>query len=121
MSDADAHALTRSARGLALLAQLGILVNGLVLVPLIARLTGGKTDDFVRLHATEALNLHLAILIWMLTFFVAVFLGGAGMTVWIIVLLAAYLYAIVVGVIGGVKAWKGQVWTYPLNIRIMST
>jgi uncharacterized Tic20 family protein len=103
-------------RSLALVAQVAIF-NGLLIVPLIVRLTAGKRNEFVRLHATEALNRDITVLITMLVF--ALSLGRAWMALGVLAYFGWFLYALVVGIIGGVKAWRGVRWRYPVNLRIV--
>ena len=29
------------------------------------------------------------------------------------------VYAVVVGIVGAVKAWRGETWRYPVNLRLI--
>ena len=110
----------RRSRKLAVASQLSMF--GLqVTLPAIIRLTVGRRDPFVRAWSSEALNLQI---IWIGPFLVlAIMLSRTHSQVagWLAVLGFALIgpYAATCGVIGARKAWRGEVWRYPLNIRLV--
>jgi len=107
-------------RTMAMLSHLGVLVGGL-LVPLVIYLTVGKTDPFVRHHATEALNFSLTYLLFM---FAAMVIGMVTLFFAFIVLFPLMFVVAIAhvafGIIGATKANKGEWWRYPINIRFVS-
>ncbi|MGZ4683166.1 MAG: DUF4870 domain-containing protein [Acidimicrobiales bacterium] len=106
---------------LAMLAHLGMLVGGFI-VPLVIYLTSGKDDPFVRHHSAEALNFSItyvfAALACMVMFFV-------GIVAWPLLIVAFFgLFAIAIGhlvllIMASVKAYHGEWWRYPVNIRLV--
>jgi uncharacterized Tic20 family protein len=110
----------------AVLAHVSLFILAVIL-PLIFRQTQGKTNRYVRHHATEALNFQL-------TFFIVWFGGiitvaviassssGAnnGDSGWIVLpfigLFAVYVGCAVLAVIGAVRAGQRRWWRYPIRI-----
>lgn len=82
--------------------------------PLVVLVAKGGESPFVRAHAVEALNFNISVLIyaavgWVLTF---VLIGFP-------LLLAIGLLWLVCTVLGIVKASKGELYRYPLTIRLV--
>jgi uncharacterized Tic20 family protein len=107
-------------RTMALLAHLGVFVGGFI-VPLIVYLTAGKTDPFVRHHASEALNFSLTytlfVMVGMLISFATLFIA---FIVFFPLLMIAGIGHIVLSVMAAVKANNGEWYRYPINIRFVS-
>lgn len=111
---------SRPQRILATLCQLSMI--GLqVVFPLLVRLTAGRSDAFVRGWASEALNLQL---IWIGPFLLLALatvrsqsMGLFYLTVGLFAFVG--IYAVTCGVVGARKAWRGETWEYPLNIRLV--
>jgi uncharacterized Tic20 family protein len=92
-----------------------------VILPLIVRLTIGRRNAFVRRSATEALNLQVP---WVGTFLLLTYLTVASQSNALAYTNFAIfgvvgLYAIVCGLVGARKAWRGESWRYPVNIRLI--
>src|SRR4051794_4864601 len=98
----------RRSRALAMISQLSVLGCQVVLAGII-RFTVGRTDPFVRAWAAEALNLQLVWIVpWLGLAVVADAQGGEALF-WAVVAYNSIVgvYAVVVGVMGAVKAWHG--------------
>ena len=101
-------------------------VVGLALIgPLLVLLILGPRSRFVRMHAVEALNFHLSLLIaWLVGAAVGLVLAVATAGIALVVLIPL---AVVVGVVSLVwsimaciDAWHGRPYRYPLSIRMVS-
>src|SRR5262245_57550403 len=99
-------------RTMAMLCHLGGAFLGF-LVPLIVWLIKKDQSRFVDDQGKEALNFHITILIGHAV-------GGATICLTFGLLnLAVYVVAVVFGVMAGIAANKGEVYRYPLNIRLI--
>jgi uncharacterized Tic20 family protein len=117
-----------SGKTLAVLSHLGIVLGGFVL-PLVVYLTEGRRNGFVRAHSREALNFQLCFLgVWFVVmgafvigFVASVGSGGPpGLYAFVFpVAWALWLFAIVCGVIGAVRAGQGRRFRYPVSIRFV--
>ena len=106
-----------------MLSHLGLLMLYFV-GPLVIRQTVGKRNDFVRQHATEALNAQItfgivwnlsALLAWALTAATdngkwEVLLAGMGL---------AFLWIVTTSILGARAAWRRAAWRYPGAIRFV--
>ena len=114
-----------SSNNWAMAAHLSALVAAFVgfafLGPLIVYLAR-RDDPYVRAHAAEALNFNLSVLIYAVV-------GGAILVVLILLVvgllliplaIAAAVAWVVLVVLAGIKASKGQPYRYPLTIRFVS-
>jgi uncharacterized Tic20 family protein len=100
------------------LSQLAIFC-GSILVAGVIHLTAGRHDEFVDEWATEALNLQFVSVFIVVLLTVAVLLdSGVMFTIVVLVAMVWSLYAVVVSIIGSVKAWDCQRWRYPINLRL---
>jgi uncharacterized Tic20 family protein len=102
----------------------GFLVGMSFLGPLIVMLTQGTKSAFVRRHAVESLNFQLTVLIALIAGSVAsvvllIVTLGLGLLIFIPVLAAGFIAALIFTVIGGVKANNGEEYRYPINIRLV--
>ena len=97
----------------AMLAHLGGLVLA-VIAPLVVMLVQGEKSSFVRRQAVEALNFQITLLIATLVSFVSIFVL-VGVLLMPIVIIAGLVFLI----IGGVQAYGGNDYRYPLNIRMV--
>ena len=109
----------------AMAAHLSALVAAFVgfafLGPLVVYLAR-REDPYVRAHAAEALNFNLSVLIYAVV-------GGAILFVLIILVVGLVLIPLVIAaavawvvlvVLAGIKASKGEAYRYPLTIRFVS-
>jgi uncharacterized Tic20 family protein len=103
-----------------------------VVAPIIIRVTAGKTDPFVRHHATEALNAQITfVIVWFATIFTMI-----GTTVattatddmadppWGVFLLFAFAFVVFGAMLafsirGAVQASRRIWWRYPISIRFV--
>ena len=111
---------------LAVLSHVGMFILAIIL-PLIFRQTEGKTNRYVRHHATEALNFQLTFLILWIGSIITVVSIAASTTDsngdtsgWIVlpflVLFALYAACAVLAIIGAVRAGQRRWWRYPIRI-----
>jgi uncharacterized Tic20 family protein len=91
--------------------------------PLVAMMGRGTQSPTVRAHAVEALNFHLTwigvsvALFLVLCCGTVVTLGIGG--VFFFLMGAPWLVAVIFGIIGGVKANDGQLYRYPMTVRLI--
>lgn len=82
--------------------------------PLIMYLGAGKTDPFVKDQAAEALNFQLMVL------FAAIISGVLTIVLIGLVLLPIiWLIGVIMPVIGGMAASRGEAYRYPFNLRMV--
>jgi uncharacterized Tic20 family protein len=102
-------------------ALVGLVVGFSFLGPLVIYLVR-KDDPYVRAHAAEALNFNLSALIY-------AFVGGFVLVILIVLIvglaliplaIAAGIAWVVLVIIAGIKASKGEAYRYPLTIRFVS-
>ncbi|WP_158645499.1 DUF4870 domain-containing protein [Stackebrandtia albiflava] len=99
---------------------------------LVYRNNAGERSQFVRSSATNALNFHLSILVYLVAGFigmcaVSVILGvltpdGVGFLVWFLVVplvLGLLIWQIVASCVGAAHANRGEVFRYPGAIRMV--
>ncbi|MBN9684864.1 MULTISPECIES: DUF4870 domain-containing protein [unclassified Corallococcus] len=113
---------TQDEKTMGMLAHLGSIAGFVVgagflgwAVPLFLMLTKGKESSFVRANAVESLNFQLTTLIGMLISGVLVCALGLGVVTGFIVGVASLVFSI----IAGIKANEGQIYRYPVNIRMV--
>lgn len=84
------------------------------IAPLIALVTKGKESPTVRQHAVNALNFQL-------TWTIVGVIGYATLCIAIggLILLAAVIIGIIFGIIAGLKANEGQLYDYPVSIKMI--
>ena len=90
----------------------GIIVA--IIGPLVILLVFGKRNEFVRSQSTEALNFQI-------TVFLATLVSALLMFVFVcfILLPIVAIGALVFYIIAGVKAYNGEDYRYPINIRMV--
>jgi uncharacterized protein len=97
-----------------MLCHLSYFVLGLI-APLIIMLTLGNRSAFVRNQAVEALNFHITVWIaGLISGFLILLVIGIFLLP--IVLVTAAVFAI----IAAIQSYQGQLYRYPLTIRIIS-
>ena len=111
----DPAAISSESRGWAAAAHLVPLIGLGFVAPLIVWLIKRDEDPFVEEHAREALNFQISLIIYMIVsgILILVLIG-------IFLLMAVAIWALIVSIIGGVKAASGQQYRYPLIIRFVS-
>jgi uncharacterized Tic20 family protein len=99
----------------ATLVQLGGALFGII-VPLIGFLVLRARGPFIREHTTAALN-------WQITLVIAYFVGTVTSVLFIgiLILIAAGVLQIVFGIIASLRAYSGQLYTYPLSIKFIQS
>jgi uncharacterized protein len=114
---------------LAVIAHFGMFACWFVL-PLVIRLTGGRDNEYVRHHSTEALNFMITSgVVYGMAF--GIYLGGIAATFgsdgdgpsWFIAVMPL-LWLVQLGVLafsimGAVRASQGVWWRYPISIRFV--
>jgi hypothetical protein len=120
---ADSPAPAAANTGLGVLAHLGGLLAGFV-VPLIVFLTADHQDHFLRENSAEALNFQITITIGSLAVMilsvpVALVTLGLGLLVLVPAFIVALIAALVFMIQGAVVASRGEVYRYPVNIRLV--
>lgn len=96
-----------------------------VVGPLVAWLIR-REDPSVEPHAREALNFHLSMLIYgflgigLIIALVISIIGALVVPAVILAGLGLWVYSLVATLIGAVRASRGELYRYPLNLRIIS-
>jgi uncharacterized protein len=96
--------------------------------PMVAYLTKGKESPTVKAHSTAALNFFIpvsavSVVAWVLYVCVgALGLGALGTlvrAVLYLVLIATWATGIIFGILAGIKAYEGTLYTYPLPFTVI--
>ncbi len=121
--------LTEEDKTWALLAHIGTLVAAYValgfLAPLIVMLVKGDSSPFARRHAVESLNFQISLLIYsvvgaVLAFLLTVVTFAVGLVVIVPVAILLVMGVLVLIIVATVKASNGEMYEYPLTIRLIS-
>ena len=107
-----------SSRRLAVLSQLSVFALQVIL-PAIILATAGRRDAFVRGWAGESLRLQS---LWIGTFLVLTSIVVRAQSLVLVVIDVTFfevvgIYVLACGIIGARKAWRGERWCYPINLR----
>ena len=106
-------------RNWAMAAHLGSFLTAYIalglLAPLAVLLFKGNNSSFIRRHAVESLNFQITTLIAIGIGVVLIFL-----VVGIFILIAWGIFYLIVVILGGVKASRGEDYRYPLTLRFVS-
>ncbi len=85
-----------------------------IFVPIVVLVVKGRESEWVRRHAIEALNFQIGMLVLTLISvalaFVAVGLCG---------IVAIAFGMPILAIVAGVKAWQGELFRYPLTLRLI--
>jgi len=97
----------------ATLVQLGGALFGFV-VPLVGFLVLRARGPFIREHTTAALN-------WQITLVLAYFVGVVTSVLFVgfLIIAAAGVLQLVLGIIAALRAYSGQLYVYPLAIKFI--
>ncbi|NRD65791.1 DUF4870 domain-containing protein [Corallococcus exiguus] len=113
---------TQDEKTMGMLAHLGSIAGLIVgagflgwAVPLFLMLAKGKESSFIRAHAVESLNFQITTTIGMAISGILVCALGLGVVTGAIVFLASLVFS----VIAGLKANDGELYRYPVNIRLV--
>ncbi|MCL1600430.1 MAG: DUF4870 domain-containing protein [Actinomycetia bacterium] len=111
---ADPQDVPSDSRGWAVAAHVSPLVGIYVLGALFIWLIKRDEDSFVEFHSREALNFQLSMLIYGLisALLIIVFVG-------IVLLFAVGIFSFVMAIIAGIKAASGELYRYPLTMRMV--
>ncbi len=91
-----------------------------VLAPLLVLVVFGNRSSYVRHHATESLNFQLtALLLFFVGFLIALLTLGVGLIAIVPLALAYGLWYLIAVIIGSVRANNGELWRYPLTLRLV--
>jgi uncharacterized Tic20 family protein len=96
-----------------MLAHLGGIILGFI-APLIVMLVQGEKSPFVRRHSVEALNFQITLIIGYVVSAI-LFLVIIGFLLFFVV----WIVGIVLSIIAGLAANKGEEYRYPINIRLV--
>ena len=93
--------------------------------PLIVFLAKGNDSQYVRAQASESLNFQLSMLIYgavgtILGVLISILTFGLGLLLFIPLALAFGVWWLVFTIIGSVKAVNGELYRYPITIRMVS-
>jgi len=99
----------------ALIAHFGGIVVGFI-APLVAYLAKGNESPTVRAHAVEALNFQIT---WGVATIIASILAACSFGVLFFLPLITWAIIIIFSILGGLKANEGQVYQYPMSIRLV--
>jgi uncharacterized Tic20 family protein len=99
----------------AILAHLVPLVGFAILGPLIVYLIKKDEDPFVRAHAAEALNFNISLAIYSIISFVLVLI-----LIGFFMLIGIAIFAFIAAIVAAVKASNGELYRYPLTIRLVT-
>jgi len=98
---------------LAALPHIGAFLGlGLIILPLV--MLFAASDEFVRANAREALNFHITLFIY---FIISAILCLVG--IGIVLIIALLIFMFVASIIATVKASQGQMYRYPMTIRMI--
>lgn len=86
-----------------------------LLGPLVVYLVKKDDDPFVRNHAAEALNFQISVTIYAFVSAILVLLF-----VGILMLIALGILVLVASILAAIKASNGELYRYPLTIRLVS-
>ncbi|PTL75643.1 DUF4870 domain-containing protein [Vitiosangium sp. GDMCC 1.1324] len=82
--------------------------------PMVVRATKGNESAWVDNHAKESLNFQITLLIGY-----AVSLGTVCLGVGFVLGIGVALYGLVMTIIAGIKAYNGEVYRYPVTLRLV--
>jgi uncharacterized Tic20 family protein len=99
----------------ALIAHFGGIVVGFI-APLVAFLAKGNESATVRAHSVEALNFQIT---WGVATIIASILAVCSFGFLFFLPLVTWAIIIVFSIIGGLRANEGQLYHYPMSIRVV--
>jgi uncharacterized protein len=99
----------------ALIAHFGGIVVGFI-APLIALLAKGNESPTVRAHAIEALNFQIT---WGVALIIASILAVCSFGFLFFLPFIPIVIIVIFSILGGLKANEGQVYQYPMSIRLV--
>lgn len=110
----DPTAVPSDSRGWAVAAHLLPFVSLAIIGPLFIWLIKRDEDEFVEYHAREALNFQLSILIYGIVsgILIIVLIG-------IVLILVVAIFAFVWSIIAAIKTANGELYAYPLTMRMV--
>lgn len=108
----SAASVPSESRGWAVAAHLVPLLGLSLIGPLVIWLIKREEDPFVELHAREALNFQISVLIYGIIMAITI--------IGIVLLIPLAIFAFVAAVIAAVRAANGEPFRYPLSIRLIS-
>jgi uncharacterized Tic20 family protein len=99
----------------ALIAHFGGIIVGFI-APLVALLAKGNESPTVRAHAVEALNFQIT---WGVATIIASILGACTFGILFFLPIITWVVIIVFAIIAGMKANEGQLYHYPMTVRLV--
>jgi uncharacterized protein len=105
-----------SDRALMILCHLSAILGVGLILPFIVWLVKRRDPDAVSVHAMEAFNFHLTLVIYGLVCVPLSFVFGIGVVLALVVAAAG----VVLAIIAAVRASEGKFFRYPLTIRLVT-
>lgn len=106
-------AATSDERTMAMLAHLGGIVLGFI-PALVIYLTKGNESEFVKEQSREALNFQITVMgAWIVSLILMIVLIG------LLLIPVVWIGSIVLAIMAGIAANKGDDYRYPVNIRLV--
>jgi uncharacterized Tic20 family protein len=102
-------------RGWATAAHLIPLIGLGFIAPLVIWLIKRDEDPFVGYHAREALNFQITFIIYVIASIILMFV-----LIGFVLIFVVPIFALVVMIIGGIKAANGEFYRYPLTLRFVT-
>jgi uncharacterized protein len=99
----------------AMIAHFGGIVVGFI-APLVALLAKGNESPTVRTHAIEALNFQIT---WGVALIIASILAVCSFGFLFFLPFIPIVIIVIFSILGGLKANEGQVYQYPMSIRLV--
>jgi len=99
----------------ALIAHFGGIIVGFI-APLVALLVKGGDSPTVRAHAVEALNFQIT---WGVALIIASILAVCSFGFLFFLPFIPIVIIVIFSILGGLKANEGQVYQYPMSIRLV--
>lgn len=99
-------------RGWAVAAHLTPLLGLSFVGPLVVWLIKREEDPFVEVHAREAMNFQISVLIYGIVMAITI--------IGIVLLLPLGIFVFVAAIVAAIKAANGEPFRYPLSIRLIS-
>ena len=114
--------LERRDRRIAALCYLWPFLGPLMVIPIVLRLGRAQRSELLDVSLTEVLNIQMPfVAVWILASAATLMTPTTAQAFVLFAVFAiAASYCYVCGVIGAMRAWQGEVFRYPLNLRLLS-
>lgn len=107
-------------RRLAVLCYLWAFLGPLMILPLVFRWRNRSESRFLDSVTSQVLNLQILFVAALIATSITALVSPAGVQAVIVILfLVCVVYCDVLGVVGAVHAWRGEVFRYPVNLHVV--